>query len=134
MPTAIVKSAFPSDSIVMDRRSSCALPQASITAASFTAIQTISSMPFALIASAFFTNPGKCRAEQVWVKAPGTAKRTTRFPAKYSSVDSGFGAPSSPSRCNVSEGRGSPSLIAIVSCFLARVYVANQGTPVGGGP
>ena len=57
------------------------------TAVSFTATQTISSMPFALMASAFCTKLGRWTWEQVRVNAPGTAKRTMRLPAKRSAAD-----------------------------------------------
>ena len=49
------------------------------------------SMPLALIASAFFTKPGRWFLWQVGVKAPGTANSTTFLPLKISSVVFGFG-------------------------------------------
>jgi hypothetical protein len=55
--------------------------------ASFTATHMISSIPLAFIASALCTKLGRCFSEQVRVKAPGTAKSTTRLPAKNSEVE-----------------------------------------------
>ncbi len=44
------------------------------------------STPFALMASAFFTKPGRWFLWHVGVNAPGTANRTTFLPLKTSSV------------------------------------------------
>src|SRR2546425_2208316 len=66
----------------------CSRPHAARTIASFTATHTISSIPLALIASAFCTKLGRCFSEQVRVNAPGTAKSTTLLPAKRSDADS----------------------------------------------
>ena len=65
----------------------CSRPQAARTMAAFTATQTISAMPFALMASACCTKLGRWTWEQVRVNAPGTAKRTMRLPAKRSAAD-----------------------------------------------
>src|SRR3546814_19542024 len=65
--------------------SACApLPHAPMTKASLTAVQAISSMPFAFSSSALSTKPGRCLAEQVGVKAPGTEKSATLRPLKRS--------------------------------------------------
>ena len=58
-----------------------------MTKASLTEVQAISSTPFAASASRFSTKPGRWRAEQVGVKAPGTAKSATVRPRKKSSVE-----------------------------------------------
>ena len=56
-----------------------------MTKASFTAMQA-TSMPFFLNSPNFSTYPGRCLAEQVGVKAPGTENSTTFLPLKISSV------------------------------------------------
>jgi hypothetical protein len=58
-------------------------PQAPITNASFTAMHTTVSTPFALIASTFTTKPGKWAAEQVGVKAPGNSKQDYFLAIEY---------------------------------------------------
>ena len=63
------------------------VPQAPTTTAAFTERQAMVSTPFALMASAYCTKPGRCLALQVGVKAPGTAKSATRLPLKRSSVE-----------------------------------------------
>src|SRR5690554_7096903 len=52
----------------------CDLPQASMTKASLTAVQTMASTPVAFILSEFTTKPGRWVAVQPGVKAPGTPK------------------------------------------------------------
>src|ERR1700733_8112083 len=84
-----------------------------MTNASLTAIQAMVSTPLALIASAFCTKPGKCRALQVGVNAPGTANNTTFFPLKISSVATSFG-PSAVAIISFIDGIVSPTLIVIV--------------------
>src|SRR4051794_18735688 len=60
-----------------------------MTKASLTERQAILPTPFDLISSAFCTKPGRCLAEQVGVKAPGSANSAT-FPLKNSSVETSF--------------------------------------------
>ena len=60
--------------------------QAFITCGSFTAIHAILETPFEINFSELFINPGKCLAEQVGVKAPGRANKTTVEDSKYSSM------------------------------------------------
>jgi hypothetical protein len=98
------------------------LPQAPITKASFTERQTTLSTPFFEKSAACSTNPGRWRAEQVGVKAPGSAKSTTFLLAKISSVVSGAG-PLSVMCISVAEGTLSPTLIVIVR---PRVFVAGR--------
>ena len=74
------------------------------------------STPFALISVAFATNPGKCFAEHVGVKAPGTAKTTTFLPAKSCSVLISV-TPSDVLCFSVPLGILSPALMLIL-CFL----------------
>ena len=87
-----------------------------MTNASFTARQTTLSTPFALIAAAFCTKPGRCLALQVGVNAPGTANITTFLPLKISSVEISFG-PSAVPCISFMDGMVSPTLI--VMCRLA---------------
>ena len=65
-----------------------------ITCASFTDRQAMRSTPAARRSSALATNSGRCFAEQVEVKAPGSANRIVLPLAKYS-VDSWASTPSS---------------------------------------
>ena len=67
------------------------MPQAPITKASLTEMQAIASTPLAFSASKFSTKPGTCLAEQVGVKAPGSANSATVLPAKKLSVLTGRG-------------------------------------------
>src|SRR5262245_28713152 len=90
-----------------------ALPQASMTNASFTETQTISSTPFDRILSASVTKPGRCFIEHVGVNAPGTANSTTRLPLNNSPTVTSLGAPSRISLSFTSAGRLSPTLIAM---------------------
>ena len=92
---------------------------APMTNASLTAMQTILSTPLALIASAFSRNPGRCRALQVGVNAPGVANNTTFFPLKMSSVDTSFG-PSGVAVITFMDGIVSPTLMAIAIRSLFR--------------
>src|SRR5476649_1972155 len=81
-----------------------------MTKASLTEMQAMVSTPFALNLSASATKPGTCLAEQVGVKAPGSAKATTFLPgAKSSSVVTGLG-PSGPIVRSVALGTLSPTL------------------------
>src|SRR3546814_8313334 len=84
-PTACANSPLPSASIVTLPSALADLPQAPMTKASLTAVQAISSTPLPFSSSAFSTKPGRWRAEQVGVKAPGTENSATVRPAKKSS-------------------------------------------------
>src|SRR3546814_9025497 len=84
-PMALANSPLPSESIVTLLSAPPCLPQAPITKASLTAVQAISSTPLILRSSALSTKPGRWRAEQVGVNAPGTENRATLRPLKYSS-------------------------------------------------
>src|SRR5262245_9560874 len=86
-PTALENSALPPASIITLSPVFWSLPQASITNASLTDRQAIVSTPLALSAPALCTNPGRCLAEQVGVKAPGRANSTTVLPLNRSSVE-----------------------------------------------
>jgi len=57
--------------------------------------------------------PGKCLAEHVGVKAPGSAKTATFLPAKKSSVFTGCGVPPFISM-SIAEGSLSPTLMAMI--------------------
>src|SRR3546814_17240000 len=76
-PTASAKAPLPSASIVSASPALAFLLHAPITKATLTAVQTISSTPFALRSAALSTKPGRCLAEQVGVQAPGTEKSAT---------------------------------------------------------
>ena len=78
-----------------------------MTKASFTAMQAIASTPLARNASACSLKPGRWRAEQVGVKAPGTPNSTTVRPAKNSAVSCSWG-PSGVARMSLTEGIVSP--------------------------
>ena len=80
-PSASAKSPLPSASIVTPSAWDC-FDHAPRTNGSLTEVQTISSTPFAFSSSAFSTKPGRCFAEQVGVKAPGTANSATLRPLK----------------------------------------------------
>src|SRR3546814_17636877 len=71
-PTASAKAPLPSASIVTAAPALAFLLHAPITKASLTAVQTISSTPFALISSALSKKPGRCFGKQGGVKAQGT--------------------------------------------------------------
>jgi hypothetical protein len=77
-------------------------------------MHAIVSTPFALNASAFCVNPGKCLALQVGVNAPGTANSTTFLPLKISSVEVSLG-PSAVAIISFMDGIWSPTLIVIGS-------------------
>ena len=83
--------------------------QASRTKTSLTAVTTTASTPLALISSTLATKPGMWLRWQVGVKAPGTAKRTTRRPLNISSVVFSAGRPSVPIVRKVLCGRRSPT-------------------------
>ena len=87
--------------------------QAPMTKASLTAVQAISSTPFAFSSDALSTKPGRCFAEQVGVNAPGTEKSATLRPLKNSLPSTGSG-PSAVARTNCASGTLSPTLIVIV--------------------
>src|SRR5690606_23204660 len=86
--------------------------QAPKTKASLTAVATISSTPFAFSSPAFSTKPGRCLAEQVGVKAPGTENRATFLPAKYSPLWT-FSGPFSVALTSVTSGILAPFEIVI---------------------
>ena len=77
-------------------------------------MQATVSTPFALMASAFCTKPGRCLALQVGVNAPGTANSTTFLPLKMSSVETSFG-PSGVAIISFMDGIVSPTLIVMGS-------------------
>ena len=116
-PTALVNSPLPSATMRTLPAESLAFPHAPMTKASLTERQTISSTPLALIARACSRKPGRCFREQVGVKAPGTAKSTTRLPLKTSPTVTSFGPPSPISLSFRSRGSVSPALIAMSSSF-----------------
>src|SRR5512138_3235211 len=112
-PRAFVYSALPSASICTLPSHPCDLPQAFITNGSLTAIQAIVSTPLARISSARSTNPGRCFASHVGVKAPGTEKRTTFLPLKKSSALI-FCGPSFVASVRVPDGILSPTLMGML--------------------
>src|SRR5579863_9861198 len=114
-PTARVKSPLPSASISTSSPTPWSSPQAFITNTSFTDTQAMVSTPLAFSSAACALKPGRCLAEQVGVKAPGTANSATFFPANSSSLEIGFG-PSAPKVVNVALGTLSPALMDM-SCF-----------------
>eukprot|EP01018_Ginkgo_biloba_P018226 Gb_33383 [translate_table: standard] len=83
-------------------------------------MQAIVSTPLALSSSAFSTNPGRCFWEQVGVKAPGTASRTTFFPLVKSETVIVWSSPSLSKYERVASGSFSPTdiLALIVSKVL----------------
>src|SRR5450631_625162 len=111
-PSARVQSPFPSASMTTSSPTFAALPQAPMTNTSLTARQAMVSTPLALIRAASCTNPGRCLALHVGVKAPGTENSTTFLPLKSSSVVALTG-PSLPIRFNVPLGTRSPTLIVM---------------------
>ena len=113
-PIALVSAAEPSATMVMSSVTPADLPQAPMTKASLTDRQTMASTPFALMAAACSTKPGRCLAEQVGVNAPGTAKSTTFLPLNRSSVETSFG-PSAVARISFIDGMASPTLIWLMS-------------------
>src|ERR1700690_2238254 len=127
-PIALANLAEPSASITILPSVPELLPQAPMTNASLTAMQAMVSTPFALIASAFCTNPGKCLALQVGVKAPGTANSTTFLPLNISSVATSFG-PSAVAIISFIDGIASPTLIVMVFSLPERDRPA-PGAPV----
>src|SRR5271156_2655836 len=115
-PMARVKSPLPSASIRTLSPTFCALPQASITKASLTETQAIAWTPFFLSSSAFSTKPGRWRAEQVGVHAPGSANTATFLPLNSSSVEMSFG-PSADICFSFADGTLSPTLTVIALSF-----------------
>src|SRR5208282_559903 len=87
-------------------------PQAPMTKASLTESQATVSTPLALTAAFFSMKPGRCLAEQVGVKAPGSANSTTFLPLNISSVVMSL-MPSAVMCLSLTEGILSPTLIAI---------------------
>ena len=96
-----------------------------MTNTSFTAMQATVSMPFALKSAACWTKPGRWRASQVGVKAPGTENSTTFLPANSWSVVS-FCGPSGPGVVNVPEGILSPALIVMVILLIGMYVVRSR--------
>ncbi len=68
-----------------------------MTKASLTLTHQISSTPAALKSSKCCTYPGTCFAEQVGVKAPGSANSAMVFPAAALVVSTGLGPMLQPS-------------------------------------
>jgi len=81
-PIALTKSPLPSASMVTLPSAPAPFAQAWSTKASLTAVQATSSTPLAFSSSAFSMKPGRWRAEQVGVKAPGTENKAMRRPRK----------------------------------------------------
>ena len=71
------------------------------------------SIPFAFMASACWTKPGRCFAEQVGVKAPGNPKTTLLFPLKNSWLEKFLGPPAVMVESST-DGIGSPIFIVII--------------------
>src|SRR3977135_2170268 len=119
MPTDFAQAALPSA-----KNSISSLPEAFfhafITNTSLTPVTAMVSMPFALIAAAFFTKPGRWLLLQVGVNAPGTANSTTFLPLNNSSVVFGFG-PSAVITVKVPLGTRSPTLI-VMTRILSQGY------------
>ncbi len=88
-PIALVKAPLPSASMTMSSPTPWSLPQAFITKTSLTETQAMVSTPLALKSAAWVLKPGRCLAEQVGVKAPGTANRATVLPPNSSADDKG---------------------------------------------
>src|SRR5690348_7476454 len=124
MSIALAKSALPSA-----RNSIASAPLAFfhsfMTKPSLTAVTAIVSMPFALMAAACFTKPGRWFLWQVGVKAPGTANSTTFLPLNSSSLVFGLG-PSAVITVNVPLGTRSPTLIAMTG-ILSQGYELRYG-------
>ncbi len=89
----------------------------------------MASTPLAFSSDAFSLKPGRCRCEQVGVKAPGTANRATVLPANSSSVLTGLG-PSGPMVVNVAWGTLSPALTAICISFAHPLGGKRAGHPL----
>src|SRR5690348_18008741 len=89
-----------------------------MTNASLTDKQAIVSIPLPFSAENFSTKPGRCLAEQVGVKAPGNANKTTFLPLKISSLVMGFG-PSAVMVMSLTDGILSPTLMVIASPVLS---------------
>src|ERR1700761_3760349 len=122
-PIALVKSPLPSASIRMSVPTPWFSPQAFITNTSLTETQAMVSTPLALKSATCCLKLGRCLAEQVGVKAPGTANSATFLPANSASVVSGPG-PSAPKGVNVAAGTLSPTLIVMSS--LLRAFAAHR--------
>src|SRR3974390_2940725 len=114
MSIALAKSPLPSARNSTLPSAPDAFFHASMTKPSLTAVTAMVSTPFALIASAFCTKPGRWFLWQVGVKAPGTANSTTFLPLNTSSVLFQPG-PSAVMTLNFASGRRSPTLMAIGS-------------------
>src|SRR5580704_5458737 len=82
------------------------------------------STPFALRSAACCLKLGRWRAEQVGVKAPGTANRATVLPPKSSSVLIGLG-PSGPNWVRLADGTLSPTLIVMGAVSWGRDQVTH---------
>jgi hypothetical protein len=77
-----------------------------------TAIQAMTSTPFAWKSETSLLNPGKWVAEQVGVKAPGTPKMTAFFPPNNSAVVFAYN-PSALMNLRVAAGNLDPTFKAI---------------------
>uniref|UniRef100_A0A8R7QPP5 Uncharacterized protein n=1 Tax=Triticum urartu TaxID=4572 RepID=A0A8R7QPP5_TRIUA len=97
-PSARVSSMLPSDSSCTSSPRPRLSFHAFITKASFTETHATVSTPLARSSPAFSMNPGRCFCEQVGVKAPGTAKSTTFFPAVSSPTVTVLSSPSAGSK------------------------------------
>jgi hypothetical protein len=113
-PRALVKSPLPSASMRMSSPTPWSAPQAFITNTSLTDTQAMASTPLAFSSAACSLKPGRCLAEQVGVKAPGTASSATVLPLKISSVVMGLG-PSDDAVMKTASGSLSPALMVIWS-------------------
>src|ERR1700761_3322881 len=111
-PIALVKSPLPSASIRMSVPTPWFSPQAFITNTSLTETQAMVSTPLALKSATCCLKLGRCLAEQVGVKAPGSANSATFLPANSSSVVTGLGPPSCIS-VKVADGILSPTLMVM---------------------
>src|SRR6266404_3531829 len=133
-PMASENSPLPSPSILIVSPTFWSLPQAPITNASLTEMQTISSTPFAFSAAASARKPGTCLALQVGVKAPGSANATTFLPgANNSSVVTALG-PSGPIVRNVALGTLSPTFTIFSLPHRRPKGDFGQGGNLGEGP
>src|ERR1700722_11782846 len=122
-PIALVKSPLPSASIRMSVPTPWFSPQAFITNTSLTETQAMVSTPLAFRLAVCCLKLGRCLAEQVGVKAPGTAKIATFLPLSSWSVVSGPG-PSGPKVVKLAAGTLSPTLIVMSS--LLRAFAAHR--------
>src|SRR4029079_11527998 len=98
-------------------------PQAAMTKPSLVATHHTSSTFFAFSLSMFETYPGTCLAEQVGVKAPGSAKTTIFLPLVASPTltslgGSGQAASNSTDSDSLPSGSRSPTLMVILDLLV----------------